>query len=227
VGQPDPYGPPPGGYPQQPQQPGPYGPPPGQHPGQPGPYGPPPQGPPGAPYGQGFQPPAPQAPKRSKALLIRLAVTAVILVVGGIFAIVHYTNSPDSSNVGDCLKITEFKSGSEPDKADCNDPAANVKIGVKLDSASQDCPDGGYDTYSVTGKTSYKLCLMINAKQGDCLSNFTSKTEGYKKVPCSDPSKDAELVKVVEGKADKSICDDTDAKYAVPYPQPPLTMCIK
>ncbi len=233
VGQPDPYGPPPG-------QPGQYGPPPGQQggygppPGQPGQYGPPP-GQPGAygpPPGQpGFQP-TPGAPMKQKsgigkALLFRLIGVAVVIVIGGIISFISFSNSPDSSNVGDCLKVTEFKSGSEPDKADCNSAEANALIGVKLEKATDECPSDVYDSYSVTGSSSYKLCLVINAKQGDCLANFNSQTEGYKKVPCSDPSKDAELVKVVEGKSDKALCDDTEAKYAIAYPQPARTLCVK
>jgi hypothetical protein len=145
-----------------------------------------------------------------------------------VFAFVHYLNSPDSSKVGDCLKVTEFKQGTEPDKADCNDPAANLKIAIKVDGAGGDCPaDGNYDKYIVTSKKSYKLCLMINANQGDCLANYGSHTAAYQKVSCSDPSKDAELVKVVVGQADRSLCKGTGANHARAYPQPGLTICIK
>ena len=165
-----------------------------------------------------------------KALLFRLIGVAVVAVIAIIVGVISFSNSPASSNVGDCLKVTEFKAGAEePDKADCNSPDANVLIGAKLDSASAECPGVGkaYDTYSVTGKSSYKLCLVINAKQGDCLANFNSDTAGYKKVPCADPTKDAELVKVVEGQSDKALCDETDAQYAIAYPQPARTLCIK
>ncbi|WP_328448892.1 MULTISPECIES: LppU/SCO3897 family protein [unclassified Amycolatopsis] len=247
VGQPDPYGPPPGGQQQQygqpqygtpPQgQPQPqYGTPPQGQPvqGQPGQYGPPPGQPGqfGPPPGQPGYPPAPPVPpKKSKALWIRLAIVAVIVVVGGTLAIINFAKSPASSNAGDCLTITEFTSGGDdPVKADCADPNANVKIAKKLDSSSDACPggaDAAYDTYTVSGRSSYKLCLMINAKQGDCLTNFTSKTQGYKKVPCSDPSKDGELVKVVSGQADQNVCEGTDATRVAVYPEPATTMCVK
>jgi hypothetical protein len=162
-----------------------------------------------------------------KALLFRLIGVGVVAVIAIVIGVISFSNSPDSSNVGDCLKVTEFKAGSEPDKADCNSVEANALIGAKLDSANAECPGNVYDTYSVTGKRSYKLCLVINAKQGDCLANFNSDTAGYKKVPCTDPTKDAELVKVVEGKTDEALCDGTDAKYAIAYPQPARTLCIK
>jgi len=220
VGQPDPYGPPPGGQPQQPY---------GQQPqGQPGQYGPPPgQFPPG---GQPGFPPAP--PKRSKApRLILGGIGAIVVVAIVIIGIVSFMKSPATSNAGDCLTITEFTQGGEdPAKADCNDPKANVKIAKKLETSREDCPggsDAGYDTYSVSGRSSYKLCLMINAKQGDCLANFTSQTKGYLKVPCTDPTKDGELVKVVTGQADKNVCEGTDATRVAVYPEPATTMCVK
>nr|WP_225440057.1 hypothetical protein [Amycolatopsis eburnea] len=226
VGQPDPYGPPPGGHPQQqygqpgtPPQ-GQYGPPPGQFP--------PGQFPPGQ---QGF-PPAPPVPKKSKAgTFIKFGVIGVVVIVAVVVGIVSFANSPASSKAGDCLTITEFtRGGDDPAKADCNDPKANVKIAAKLDSSSQDCPggsDAGYDTYSVSGRSSYKLCLMINAKQGDCLANFTSTTKGYVKVSCTDPTKDGELVKVISGQADKNLCQDTEATRVAVYPEPATTMCVK
>ena len=249
VGQPDPYGPPPGGQPQQPYgqapqgQPGQYGQAPqgqpgqyGQAPqGQPGQYGPPPgQFPPGQPgqFAPGFPPAPPAPPKRSKARgLILGGIGAVVLIGLIVVGIISFVKSPDRAVEGDCLTITEFtQGGDDPAKADCNDPKANVKIAKKLENSSGDCPggsDAGYDTYSVSGSNSYKLCLMINAKQGDCLANFTSQTKGYLKVPCTDPSKDGELVKVVTGQADKNVCEGTDATRVAVYPEPATTMCVK
>ncbi|WP_086856764.1 LppU/SCO3897 family protein [Amycolatopsis lexingtonensis] len=228
MGQPDPYGPPPGGHPQQYGQPG------TPPQGQPGQYGPPPgQFPPGQfPPGQQGFPPAPPVPKKSKAgTFIKFGVLGVIVIVAVVVGIVSFANSPASSNAGDCLTITEFtRGGDDPAKADCNDPKANVKIAAKLDSASDNCPggsDAGYDTYSVSGRSSYKLCLMINAKQGDCLANFTSTTKGYVKVTCTDPTKDGELVKVVSGQADKNLCEGTEATRVAVYPEPATTMCVK
>ncbi|WP_396135246.1 hypothetical protein [Amycolatopsis sp. A133] len=228
MGQPDPYGPPPGGQPQQPHgQPGQFGTPPQ---GQPGQYGPPPgQFPPGQ---QGFPPAPPAPPKRSTAKkLILGGIGLVVVIAVAAFLITTFMKSPATSNAGDCLTITEFtQGGDDPVKADCTDPKANVKIAKKLETASENCPGGssaGYDTYSVSGRSSYKLCLMINAKQGDCLTNFTSQTKGYLKVPCTDPSKDGELVKVVTGQADKNVCEGTDATRVAVYPEPATTMCVK
>jgi hypothetical protein len=253
VGPPDPYGQPSGGFPP-PGQPGqfpppgqvPYGRPgaeqpflqqapgqqaPGQYaqpaPGVPGPYGQPMPGPYGTPYGQPGQfPPAPVAPK-SKFRFLRLGLILVVVVAAVVIGIVSYSSSPDSSQAGDCLKIAEFTTGISPDKVDCNDAAANVKIGARLANASDKCPEGMYDEYEVTGGSDYRLCLVINAKQGDCLTGFQSQTAGYRKVPCSDPAKDAELVKVVDGQEGEAVCEGTDATDYRSYSQPKLTLCIK
>ncbi|MDT8911460.1 hypothetical protein [Amycolatopsis sp. PS_44_ISF1] len=197
-------------------------------PGQPvpGPYGPPP----GQPYGQPGQAgqlgPPPTAPK-SKFRFLRLGIILVVVVVAVVIGIVSYSSSPESSSVGDCLKVAEFTDGVTPDKVDCNDAAANVKIGARLSNASDKCPEGMYDEYEVTGRSDYRLCLVINAKQGDCLKGYQSQTAGYQKVPCTDPAKDAELVKVVEGQEGEAVCRDTEATEYRSYSQPKLTLCIK
>ena len=182
VGQPDPYGPPPVlplGYGQAPGQ---FG---GQ---QSGPYGRPPMQPPvygqapGQPANYGLAPGQPYKPKRNKALFIRLGIVLVIVAVAGTFAIIRSLNSPDSSVAGDCLAIAQFDNSTDPDKVACDAPNANMKIGVRVDNGDGACPDGDYDKYSVTGSTSYLLCLMINAKQGDCFAGMSSSTAGYTRV---------------------------------------------
>jgi hypothetical protein len=167
------------------------------------------------------------APKNSKTRWLRLLIPVVVLAVIGVVAIVQYTGSADSAKVGDCLTVTEFKQGVEPSKAGCDDPAANVKIAAKLDTGSSKCPEGDYDEFSVTGSKSYKLCLIVNAKQGDCLAGFFSDTAGYKKVPCTDPTADAEIVKAVTGIADQNQCEATDATNVAVYSQPATTFCVK
>ncbi|MFE5501481.1 hypothetical protein ACFQ73_02885 [Amycolatopsis japonica] len=72
-------------------------------------------------------------------------------------------------------------------------------------------PEGGYDSVSMSGRISYKLCLMPNVKQGDCLKGYVSQTAGYQKVSCSDPAKDAELVKIANV-SDEASCEGTEAK---------------
>lgn len=223
-GQSNPYAPQPpgaGAYPSQPyaSQPGvpAYGPPPVQ-PG--GGYPPPPAGfgpPPGVPV---------QPTKKSKLRWIRFAIPVIVLVlVGGGFLVRLIGTPTDRAAAGDCLNVKEFKDGKEPTKVACTDPSANVKIGVRLDDDNANCPSGDYDEYSVSGGPSYKLCLMLNARDGDCFANVTSTTDGYKRVDCADPTSEVKIVKVVDGTASESACDGTDADVAVIYSQPATTLC--
>ncbi|WP_027928497.1 LppU/SCO3897 family protein [Amycolatopsis benzoatilytica] len=230
VGPSDPYGTPgqpgPAGYGQPMPGGAPY---PGQpYPGQPNggpqPGQPPFDGQPVPPPGQTvFPAPAP----KSKMRFVRLGLV-LLLVIGGIVAgIVSFTTSPDYANAGECLKITEFKQGANPDKVDCGDPSANVKIGVRVEGKSDTCPAGNYDRYQVSGGKDYLLCLMLNVKQGDCLKNVKSDTAGYQKVSCTDPAAEAEILKVIDGKADEQACAGTDASGGLTYAEPKTTICVK
>lgn len=180
--------------------------------GQPDAFGPPP----------GVQP---SAPKRSKFAWLKFALPIVIVVlVAGGYAVNYFTGT-DGAKVGDCLAVTEFTSKADPKQADCGTAEANVKVAAKVGD-NESCPEGPYDEYSQSGRISYKLCLMINAKQGECLANFGAGTAGYKKVPCSDPAKEVEFVKIVDGQADKAACEGTEATNAISYSTPPTTMCV-
>jgi hypothetical protein len=150
-----------------------------------------------------------------------IAAVVAVVVAAGVFT--WFTSSPDRAAAGDCLNVKEFKQGTEPAKVDCADPPANVKIGVRLDDDNASCPTGDYDEYSVSGGPSYKLCLMLNAHDGDCFANVRSTTDGYKRVDCADPTSEVKIVKVVNGTASESACDGTD--IAVSYSQPATTLC--
>ncbi|WP_186382572.1 LppU/SCO3897 family protein, partial [Amycolatopsis rhizosphaerae] len=181
--------------------------------------------PPGAAYGP---PPGTPVGGKPKRLWLRLVLVVVVLAAVGTWAIISYTKSPSSASAGDCLNVKEFKSGADPTKVDCTDPSANVRIGVRLDSDTGKCPGENYDEYSYRQRgNKYKLCLMLNAHDGDCFTNLSSNTtEGYRRVACTDPSAEAEIVKVVDGKADESACSGTKYDGALTYPQPPTTMCL-
>lgn len=227
----DPYGPPPG----QPGNYGPpsgpvgYGPPPGQPfgygppPGQPGSYGPPPLG----------YPPLPFPPPRKRRLWLKIGLPLLVVVLLAIAGVLvagfrALQDSPSTALPGDCLNIKEFKDGVTPIKVDCADQSANTQVALKMDGSTGQCPAVGYDEYSVAaGKASYKLCLTINAKQGDCFANLLTGTHEYRRVSCIDPSAEVEFVKVVHGQVDKALCESTEATKMLSYPQPPTTLCMK
>ncbi|WP_084143282.1 LppU/SCO3897 family protein [Amycolatopsis taiwanensis] len=159
-------------------------------------------------------------------LWVRIGAAVVILglvVAGGIW---YFKSSPATAAVGDCLNVKEFSKHADPTKVDCTDPSANVKIAVKLDSSGGSCPQGDYDEYSYSRKsTSYRLCLMPNVVEGDCMADFTSDTAGYQKVACTDPRAEVKVSKVVQGVTDETVCEEFDRYLPVTYSDPKSTYC--
>ncbi|UMP06027.1 hypothetical protein [Amycolatopsis sp. EV170708-02-1] len=168
----------------------------------------------------------PSAPKKSKLRWLRFAIPVLVVVIGGGLFLFNYFTGTGSAQAGECLSVTEFsRAADEPKKADCGAQEANVKIAARV-GGGESCPEGDYDTISMSGRISYKLCLIVNANQGDCLTGFKSDTAGYQKVSCTDPAKDAELVKIANV-ADKASCEGTEATAVAVYSTPPTTICIK
>ncbi|WP_233598720.1 MULTISPECIES: hypothetical protein [unclassified Amycolatopsis] len=168
----------------------------------------------------------PEAPKKSKLGWLRFAIPVLVVVIGGgLFLVNHFTGT-GNAQAGECLSVTEFsRTADDPKKADCGAQEANVKIAARV-GGDEACPEGDYDSISMSGRISYKLCLIVNAKQGDCLKGYMSKTAGYQKVACTDPAKDAELVKIANA-ADQASCEGTEATRVAVYSTPPTTICIK
>ncbi|WP_228688243.1 LppU/SCO3897 family protein [Amycolatopsis keratiniphila] len=168
----------------------------------------------------------PSAPKKAKLRWLRFAIPVLVVVIGGgLFLFNHFTGT-GSAQAGDCLSVTEFsRAADDPKQIDCGAPEANVKVAARV-GGGESCPEGGYDSVSMSGRISYKLCLMPNVKQGDCLKGYISQTAGYQKVSCTDPAKDAELVKIANV-SDEGTCEGTEAKRVATYSTPPTTYCIK
>lgn len=166
--------------------------------------------------------------KRSKWFWVGILVPVAIVVISAATWVTGYLSSADGTVVGDCYAVTTFGDvDAEPAKADCGSIEANTKLGAKAESGDA-CPQGEYDQLTVDRTfSSYKLCMMINARQGDCFENFLADSVAYQKVECSDPTKDAEVVKVIEGASGDTACDDTGATDLKSYSTPPSTVCVK
>ncbi|MDX3658335.1 hypothetical protein PV646_13590 [Streptomyces sp. ID05-26A] len=192
--QPGPYGPPPGGQPQQPygQQPGPYGQPPqqgypgqpadpyaqpGQPYGQPGdpyaqqppnPYGPPPGQMPGQPLGQPM-PYGPPPKKSAAGKIIGSIVTIVVLVGVGILVKVLIGGglsaiTEPSAKPGDCASVTGTTFSPKYKKVDCSSAEANYFIAKAMKSTSDACPSEDYAEYTESGRRSSSLKLCLVEK---------------------------------------------------------------
>jgi hypothetical protein len=233
--QPGPYGPPPGQQPPQGQQPPPHGqqphpeqqqfdaPPPGQQPfDAPPPFGQQPAQPEG-----GYPPVPPSAPpkKSGKRRVLILVIALVVIAVGVIVTLYFNRNNPSKANAGDCIKVKSASStNADVEKIDCNDQAAVFKVAKKLSNDTDSCPTPDYEKYEQSGgsgNADFALCLMLNAKEGDCFTEYDS-PDKRARVDCG--SAEVKVTKVVDGKADDSACDQQS--IPVTYPEPATTFCL-
>jgi hypothetical protein len=231
--------------PNPPQQPGPYGqqpPPYGQQPPpygqQPPPYGQQPAEPfngqqPPPPYGQqpaGEFPPGPTfdaqppAKKKNTRRILTIVIALVVIAVGVVVALVVNRNSASSANAGDCIKVKSASAtNADVEKIDCNDKAAVFKVAKKLGNDTDQCPTPDYEKYEQSGGSSsdFALCLMLNAKEGDCFANFDT-PDKRARADCN--GAEVKVTKKVDGKSDESLCDQQS--IAVTYPEPATTFCL-
>jgi hypothetical protein len=230
-GQQPPYGQPPGTPPG--GQPPPYGQQPGTPPGgQPFPPGQ--QPPPPPPYGQqpvqpgGDYPPPPPGTPVKKSMKKRLIILGVIVVVVaiGIGAYAYFNrNTAAQAEAGDCIKVNSASTTSaDVEKIDCNDRIAVFKVAKRLGNDTDDCPTPDYEKYTQTGGSGsdFALCLMLNAKEGECFANYDS-PDKRARADCG-PTAEVKVVKVVPDKADEASCDQQSV--ALVYPEPATTFCL-
>ncbi|MCE6994173.1 hypothetical protein LZG04_05005 [Saccharothrix sp. S26] len=205
------------GYPGQaqfPGQPGAQG-----YPGQPGQFAPP-------GYPQQFPPPPAKGTSRgAKALVAVVALGIVGIVVAGVIAGI---TGPSGAEAGDCIKVVSASvNDADVEKIDCSSPEAAFKVAANLDSSTDACPDGDYAEYSDSGgrrSDGFKLCLMLNAAEGECFkqegSIVAAKTT---KVTC-DSSATYKVAKVIAGRADENECESGETVSV--YSQPATTICL-
>ncbi|QWF82096.1 hypothetical protein HUW46_05533 [Amycolatopsis sp. CA-230715] len=160
-------------------------------------------------------------------LLVVAGVAVLALAVT--FLVVKLSSQPLSAEVGDCLDVHVVNPNPAPadqaEQADCGAAEANVKVAVKYPDADRDCPARGYE-FIYIGNPKNKLCLVINARQGDCFAGLSSGSEPYRRVPCTDAKAERQFVKIVEGEANEELCEEIDGATAVTFPQPPITFCL-
>jgi hypothetical protein len=243
-----PYGPPQGqpyGGPPPQTPPGgqPYGgpPPQGQSFGGPAPQGqpfgaPPPQGPggPGGPAGPGGTPPVgyatpppppPAAKPSNKGKFIKIGIGVVVIAVIAVFAVINWGKSASSAAVGDCIKVNNASSvNADVEKIDCNDPNAAYKVAATYDDSSASCPDAdnsNYVSYTESGRGDLTLCLILNAKEGECFAQG----DADKKVDCASSEATFKVTKVLTGTTDPAGCPEgTEDGYV--YAEPPTVQCF-
>ncbi|ASR38010.1 hypothetical protein BAY61_26725 [Prauserella marina] len=167
--------------------------------------------------------------KRKRGISLRQGLPVVIVVAGLLIfgATRLFGDDVRNAEAGDCIYVAEYVEAPSraPAVVDCGEEKANAKVAVTLSGDGESCPSRRYDQiHRQDGNT---LCLMINAKDGDCFANISSPTEAYTRVACTDPSAELEVVKVVADTTDPDVaCANTKATDGIVYPEPETVMCI-
>jgi hypothetical protein len=167
--------------------------------------------------------PEPSRKHPVRTWLIIGLVVVVMAAAGLVLYKVFSKNGASTAEPGDCIKVNSVTDKSASiDKIDCADKVAVFKVAKKLPSDKDQCPAEVYPKYMQNGRGgTFALCLMLNAKEGDCFANPNEPAK-VAKVDCVGAA--LKVVKVVTGKADETACDAKS--NAVVYPEPPATFCI-
>jgi hypothetical protein len=160
---------------------------------------------------------------------VKIGAAVVVLGIAAFFAIKFWGTSAASAEVGDCIKVNEASiSSADVEKVECTDPAAAYRVGATFDAASDSCPDkdtSGYVSYTQTSNRGdgLLLCLILNAKEGDCYKQGTSVDT---KVECTSSEATFQVSKLVDS-ADEAACPEgTAGTYVYPEPKPGLVQCL-
>ncbi|USX50672.1 hypothetical protein [Lentzea sp. HUAS12] len=141
-------------------------------------------------------------------------VAAVLLALSGC------AGCSQQAGVGECAKQVDVNSTEvEMTEVDCSSSEAVYRVSSRERRTM--CPEGDYLTESsgrtrTSGKT--RLCYVLNVREGDCLKAVN---QYFERVACEADAR--KVTKVVDGKADRALCDGDDAKT---YVQPVKTICI-
>ena len=165
-------------------------------------------------------------PARRHALRTWLIVGVVGLVLGAAVFVVFkvLTNDPAvKAEPGDCIKVNSVTdTKADVERIDCADRIAVLKVAKKLGNDTDQCPTGAYSKYKQSGRgTHFTLCLMLNVKEGDCLSDLAQPAK-VARVDCA--GAETKIAKVIPGKSDDGACEGETAPLV--YPEPPTTLCL-
>lgn len=160
-------------------------------------------------------------------MLVSIGIALVVVAAGVVVGIFAFGRPSDNVAANDCLHMEKSGTAVSSKSVDCTDPSANAKVAAVAGSTRSSCPKGNYYRYRTGGKRSRVFCLIPNVRQGDCLSGLEPNSATYQKVPCTDPQKNAEIVKISTGTTDKAACGGTGATSDRWYSDPKEVICIK
>jgi hypothetical protein len=170
---------------------------------------------------QQFLPSQEPRPRRSGPWPKVLAAVGVLAVAGlAAYFLSGGATGKVTAGPGDCVRVVSA-ADAEIDRVDCAAHDAVYQVAKRLDNSSAPCPAGEYSELISGGS---KLCLMLNAEEGDCFTTtFAGRNRTHERVPCVPPA-EYRVVKVVAGKDDTTLC--ASGEVVASYSEPPMTICL-
>jgi hypothetical protein len=174
-------------------------------------------------------PPPPPVRRVATATKVWIAL-GIVLALGlgslGAFGIAAVGTFASGPVAGSCLYLSDAGSGSQTfHKLDCGDDRATYRVDY-VRGAYSSCSGTDYvrfRLYDSRGRAESSLCLALNVKTGDCLTNVEDET-AIAKVGCGNTHAEARVT-LHEGVSSKAICKDTDLPLVYQGP-PERTLCL-
>jgi hypothetical protein len=164
----------------------------------------------------------PDDPPKKASPASKIVLGLVLAAVAGlvVYAVVSGNQGTINAQQGDCIKIVSA-ADAQVGPVDCGSADAVYKIAKKLDSAKGVCPEGEYS--ELTSGSSVKLCLMLNAKEGDCFATEAiGRNRTHERVACGGAQ--YRVVKVIPGTVDSKAC--AQGNVVATYSEPMTTICM-
>ncbi|MES9544185.1 hypothetical protein [Actinomadura sp. NPDC000600] len=177
--------------------------------------------------------PSPGLSRQTKFWLVFTSVFMVAVLVGA--PVIAHLVGDGLPRKGECLEA-KARGGLIVNVDDfrvvpCTAPTAAYQVVTVREG---DCKGDAYGEASTSKRRgSDDLCLMLNAKVGDCFYQDAGLPHGKAaKVACG-PSATYRVAAVVPGRTDPALCGrdvnplevDPGRPFALAYPEPPVTMC--
>ncbi|WP_405167030.1 hypothetical protein OG203_19170 [Nocardia sp. NBC_01499] len=157
--------------------------------------------------------------------IVTVIVGVVVCLVVGLRVETKSAPIENQITAGSCAKVSGTSTDAQVEQADCGDPQANYRVALRVNNDTDSCPGGDFASYKRAGPDGYRLCLTVNAAEGECFEDLPGSVS--RKTACD--VRGYRVVKIVQGTTDRLLCGrDTRAQWALIYSMPePTTICMR
>ncbi|SHE78616.1 LppU/SCO3897 family protein [Streptoalloteichus hindustanus] len=160
---------------------------------------------------------------RVTRLAVLLGLVLALTGVGAVLVLHFRAEGAPRLAVGDCVNLTNRAVVA----VDCAATDSRYRVAKVVGSADARCPNGDYDWISEEHSrlSDQTLCLMPNAREGDCFAGGNgSKYAELSRIGC-DGEWTVRVGRVIEGRSDRALCTAPQG-FARVFAEPAATLCF-